>query len=68
VSEDWSPPRIVEPHAPEPVVLGEMAAVRQSWRAQRRERMGRRIWPAVVVLLLAVIITSVVLLGVLMRF
>lgn len=67
-ADDWSPPRIVDPHAPEPIVLGEMAAVRKSWRRQRRERLGRRVWPAIVVLLFAVIVTAVVLLVILLQF
>lgn len=67
-ADDWSAPRLVDPHAPEPIALGEMAAVRASWRRQRWERMGRWVWPAVVVLLLAVIITAVVLLVLLLEF
>ena len=67
-ADDWSPPRIVDPHAPPPIVLGEMAAVRRSWREQRRARLGRRVWPVLVALLLAVIVTAVVLLTVLLRF
>lgn len=66
--DDWSPARIVDPHAPEPVVLGEMADVRRTWRQQRRQRMGRKVWPAFVVLLVLVIAGSAVLLGVLLEF
>ena len=50
------------------IVLGEMAHVRQSWREQRRERMGRRVWPAFVVLLLLVIVASAVLLVLVLQF
>ncbi|MHA3704039.1 hypothetical protein ACXR2U_17865 [Jatrophihabitans sp. YIM 134969] len=67
-ADDWSPPRIVDPRAPAPIVLGEMAEVRRTWRRQRRERLGRRVWPALVALLLAVIVTAVVLLGILLEF
>ena len=67
-ADDWSPPRIVDPHAPEPIVLGEMAHVRRAWREQRRARLGRRVWPAFVVVLLLVIAAAVVLLGMVLEF
>jgi hypothetical protein len=67
-ADDWSAPRIVDPHAPEPITLGEMAQVRRTWRAQRRARMGRKVWPAFVVLLFAVVVTAVVLLVLVLRF
>ncbi len=67
-ADDWSPPRIVAPHAPEPILTGEMAEVRRSWRRQRRARLARAVWPAFVVLLIAVIVASAVLLVLVLEF
>lgn len=65
---DWSPPRIVAPPGPAPVVVGEMAQVRASWRRERRARRGRHVWPALVVLLCLVVVGCTVALGHLLRF
>lgn len=51
----WSEPHLVDKTAPPPLVLGEMAEVRRAWRAERWGRWARRVWPACVAVLLAVV-------------